>query len=496
MTSLLSDCLLTKNYICFDITNQYSYNDAQFGILNFEAVEYDVNTHLNFRLNESSSEFEFIFMIDCSGSMSDMCLDHRSKMQHIIHTLKNIIIFFHENPTINVNITIYAFDTNIYPVVSRTKITDDNLNNIMHKISQIVPRGSTNIEIALRKISEEVTLLSRKFPNNDINHIFMTDGECTDGSSDITVLQNLINSNITNAFIGFGIEHDDILLNGISNQTNSSYYFIDKLERAGLVYGEILHGIIYKLMTNVEIVIENGVIYNYKSNTWDNSLQIGSIASQSNKIFNIASNCPENCKVNIKGTVDGVNIMFPSNLTESTDLTIHIYRQRTLELLYDVNIYIKQNKNRNYNRITETDNLFMEQHGNLKVRMISLMEEMKKYMSDNHLDNNKILKNLCDDIYICYQTIDTRYGSMFCTARQTSQGTQRLYTVSEITDNLYYIPILQRQTNSLNLNHTMSDFEDTPYLTPQATQIMREISRPHTNSNENHELSNLTQRIH
>jgi hypothetical protein len=43
----------------------------------------------------------------------------------------------------------------------------------------------------------------------------------------------------------------------------------------------------------------------------------------------------------------------------------------------------------------------------------------------------------------------------------------------------------------------MSDFGDTPYLTPQATQLMREISRPmgYIEEEDDDELSISTQEI-
>jgi hypothetical protein len=81
---------------------------------------------------------------------------------------------------------------------------------------------------------------------------------------------------------------------------------------------------------------------------------------------------------------------------------------------------------------------------------------------------------------------------MYCTARQTSQGSQRQYTASESsTVDLYQqaIPVLQRHTRQRPvepfpyqidlsiLQHNVSDFIETPYLTPQASQVMREISR-------------------
>ena len=191
--------ILSQNTICFDTRNinpeqiPPPFEDAKFGILNFTAV----NTR------ETSEELDFLFVVDCSGSMSDPCSDGRSKMQHIIHTLKNMILFFNEHPNTKINITINAFDTKIYPIVTRTKITDENLNEIIYKIEKIAPRGSTNIEFALKKSAEEINRLKSQFPSSIINHIFMTDGEATDGSRDITILQINVIHVITNAFIGF-----------------------------------------------------------------------------------------------------------------------------------------------------------------------------------------------------------------------------------------------------------------------------------------------------
>jgi hypothetical protein len=131
---------------------------------------------------------------------------------------------------------------------------------------------------------------------------------------------------------------------------------------------------------------------------------------------------------------------------------------------------------------------------------------MKKYMVNNNLDDDKILKSLCDDIYVCYRTFDTRYGAMYVTSRQTSQGSQRCYTVSHTSctetlsrNNVRTLrpPSLTRQVNKTytrssnslpdlddlfisdsdnELNHEVSGFEDSPYSTRGATQTMRDIS--------------------
>jgi len=525
----ITTSILSQNTICFETRNiniehiPVPIENSKFGILNFKAVT----------ANQVNSELDFVFMIDCSGSMSDRCSDGRSKMQHIIHTLKNMIIFFREKPSAIINFTVKTFDTQIYSVINRTKITDENFDEIITKIEQIRPLGSTNIESALRESADIITYLQELYPENIINHIFMTDGEATDGSKDIEVLKNSVNPQIFNAFIGFGIDHDAPLLNSISSVGKSCYYFVDKLESAGIVYGEILHRIIYNLLTDVEIIIEGGLIYNFKTNIWEQSIRIEDIVSEANKTYNIVSNLPDECKVNVKGKIQELVILFPSTNIGSesnTDLTQHIYRQRTLQLLYEVNNFTRRRResqisNSNIFNFTTLErnrqisyNLFNEEQKNIKTKLIALFDEIKKYMADNNLNENKFLKNLCDDIYICYRTFGTKYGDMFITGRHTSQGSQRQYTVSntsDINDNLYdnrnnnirinpISPIdslrVHRQNNINYFNqphlndfiddendlynnthpvisqHQLSAFDDTPYLTPQATQVIREIS--------------------
>ena len=496
-----------------------SIEDARFGILNLKAISSPL----------SQEEFDFVFMIDCSGSMSDQCSDGRSKMQHIVHTLKNMILYFREN-SIKINITVDAFDDKIYNIIKRCTITDDNYVAIIAKIDTISPRQSTDIELALKSVKNTVEKIKTDFPNHNVINIFMTDGEANAGNTNHIHLSELVDRTVTNAFIGFGIDHDATLLNAVSNGERSAYYFIDKLENSGLVYGEILHGIVYKLLTDVEITVQNGLIYDYKNNVWVQTLKVGEIVSEANKIYHIASSTPESCSIILlakKTSEEDFQTHINSEETVSDDLTKYIYRQRTLQHLYIVGDFLKRknlslNAQFGVNRHSIFDNhlqddLMKQEEKTIKENLCKFIEEMKKFMKDNNIEDDKFMKNLCDDIYISYRTFGTRFAAMYNNARQTSQGTQRCYTVSHtpqqditfdlygnnlnlnmpirnsITRNVYpSIPRLRRQRhvtpydedndttdiidNIIELNHVVSDFADTPYLTPTSTQLMREIS--------------------
>lgn len=535
-------------------------NDAKFGIINLKTIAKPV----------TEQEQEFIFMIDCSGSMSDMCSDKRSKMQHIIHTLKNMILYFKENPNIKVHITIYAFDDHIFDILDRSPVTNENFAEIIQKVDSIVPRDSTNIEIALSKVRECASKIKTDYPNSNICHIFMTDGEVTTGEKSAEILSELVDRTITNAFIGFGIDHDADLLATIGTGEKTNYYFVDKLENSGLVYGEILHDILYKFMSNVRLTVQNGLIYDFKKNIWSETLNMGEIVSEANKIYHIVSSGTEDCFVTITGTIDSEQNfeLIISKEAEPEDLTKYIYRQRTLQHLYSVKEFILRKKNCDYNddndrdellfsRIMNNYNMFCKEEKTIKQSLQTFMKEMKKYMKDNNLTQDKFMKNLCDDIFICYRTFNTKFGNMYVNARQSSQGSQRYYAVRETPRNLNLsiddfendddndstmiyselasssmlnripaAPKLKRHKNNsfdnnafgfdlsninndnynhnLNLDdvnlddvnldakfdddddvnmddenfehHKMSNVDDDPYLTPNSTQIMREIS--------------------
>ena len=56
-------------------------------------------------------------------------------------------------------------------------------------------------------------------------------------------------------------------------------------------------------------------------------------------------------------------------------------------------------------------------------------------MKDNNLEEDLLLKMLCDDIYITHKYIHDPHADMYITARQTSQGRQRSYNINTTFSN-------------------------------------------------------------
>jgi hypothetical protein len=232
---------------------------------------------------------------------------------------------------------------------------------------------------------------------------------------------------VYNYFIGYGSGHDSKLLGILSDFEKSSYHYIDAIEKAGFVFGEILHNITHKLLYNCEIVVEHGVIYNYNTNLYTNRLYIGDIVGESNKVYHLFTDTPTTCYVHLK-TREPLEIHMFQETEHELNFVNYAFRHRTLTLLGEV----KQCQEK-YESSPRFGNEGYFSYGNIsdcKMKMAKLFDEMLKYMEDNNDKQNKFIKMLCDDIHISQKTLGTKYGRMCISSRQTSQGTQRIYTVN------------------------------------------------------------------
>ena len=91
-----SNIIFESQKICENITNidlkldlkldlNMDLNNIHFGILNIKTNKHDITILKKIQ--------HIVFDVDCSGSMSDICNDNRSKMEHINHTIINMIMF-------------------------------------------------------------------------------------------------------------------------------------------------------------------------------------------------------------------------------------------------------------------------------------------------------------------------------------------------------------------------------------------------------------------
>ena len=476
----------------------------------------------------------FLFSVDCSGSMSDLCNDRRTKNDHIIHTLTNMLLFFSEKENISIYVQIDAFDDAIFSIIEPVLVSNANVGKLINQLKKIYPRDSTNIELALNNASMQIENAAsvESLSSAEKYHIFMTDGDITEGNSCEKHLKTLLNPKATNIFIGFGINHNIKVLSelGGGNDHSSSvnnYYFIDELEHSGLVYGEIIHNILYASLKQVTLFVVNGLIYNWKTNTWTNTLNIGNVIFSSEKVYHIVSFDDDDDDDDMKVAID-IDMSNNAETYTSTIITASgnienepfCYTQYTCDPDPSLSELITKYK---YRQRTQ-QLLFLARHFDdykNKDAMKQKMDDFFNELKTCNVDDKPFMKLLMDDIYITRKMFETPYNSLYSNARQTSQGTQRCYNVgnysadvtqttttatrmsmptisrqitTHMTDNFWtqsptqpYNNLYENDAekdgekdgdNQLIDGYEMSQNTDTPYSTPALLELMREISAP------------------
>ena len=401
------------------------------------------------------------FDVDCSASMSDTCSDGRTKMQHIILTLNNILRVFSNMENTECYIAVDAFDHEIKPIFDFIQITSTNVNTYNEKISAIYPTGSTDIEKSLINAKTKINSYIEKNPTHKVVHIQLTDGDSTAGCNNPDKLAEIVDERYTNIFIGFGNTHNSYMLNTLASKKYGEYLFVDKIENAGFVYGEIINNLVYSLIEEGFIEVDDCEIYDWKKNIWTNKLVIPKIAGDIKKTYHIRCNDIEDVSININGRLignDTVELLcetdplpdlfdFDTNIVKPNDLTQYMYRQKVQEILYMINEYNTKDKKNivdssdlsQFSTPTKNNNNVKTHVEKLKIRenVKTLFTHLKKYrdsFNDDETDKKQFIKVLMDDLYVSYKTMNTFTSHMYSCARQTSQGRQYSYNVTNIED--------------------------------------------------------------
>ena len=432
-------------------TEMIMHTDNQFGIFRLEVEKTEI----------TEAEQEINIMLDKSGSMDELCGDGSTKMHQIKHVTNNILRFIAKNCTKgNISVSVKVFNVEVETIFDKTAVSEELLDTLIKKVEKVYSNDGTDIGIALKAMHSLGT---------NRHNIFMSDGDANIGETYHPILANFVDKNALNTFVGFGLEHNPQIFTALSDTKNSAYYFIDKVEKSGNAYGEILHSILYNCLSNVSVRITGGTIYNWKTNEWVTEIFVGNMSGEMKKTFHINTGAKEGIEITVEG-FDKEGTPFSTKYVSQgqvEDLQKMIYRQRTQEILFE-------------SRHISNDKREIKK---MKEELKAFMVELKEYMKQNELVNDPLLKNLCDDIVIVYRTIGTRYGQMYSSSRQTSQGNERLYNVSDtprqdkLRSRFSWTEEQDDEEASDIDRHIISDgLEDTPYYSGRVATLMRSVT--------------------
>jgi hypothetical protein len=426
----------------------------QFGVLEILTPEKDALPHT----------WDVKFDVDCSGSMSDPCMDGRTKLHHIKHVLTNILRLFASYGHITFNVSIDAFDDRISNIFDFVQITQENVEQYIAKINGIHPRGQTNLVLPLENTKAQMSDRASAFPSNKRLHFLLTDGNDTCNNSSKKIV-NTVDAQYDTIVFGFGQDHDSKTLMEIGDKSFCEYAFIAELEKAGIVYGEYIHNVLYRYVEGLTVLLRDAEIYCWKTNSWSPSLVIGNLASGMKKSYYLRTiKSVETVSGEIYGrqcTLDDdaefiklddfdpmPHLISEDGEIQANEFKDHSLRFKTLELLYEV-AHLEDDDAID----TENDSLYngfpsgwvtsrkksknyYEKAKVLKEKILALYRQIRDYKVATYgeTESNTFLTALMDDLYIARRSFDHNNGRLYTMARQRTQGTQNVYTPSNIDE--------------------------------------------------------------
>jgi hypothetical protein len=187
-----------------------------------------------------------------------------------------------------------------------------------------------------------------------------------------------------------------------------------------------MHEILYRSIKDLSLTVENGKIYDWATNQWTSHITEPSISGDSQRIYHLTTNSASDLVVKIEGIPAGESspvlldtaFVIPDledietgELQSSrTDLSKYMYRQSVQEIIFEsrfIGLKIQE----------------------FKTRVSTLFRNMHKFMRLNGLTTDRMMIQLCDDLYIMHSTVGTKDGLNITMAREQSQGRQQSNTV-------------------------------------------------------------------
>lgn len=411
-----------------------------------------------------------VMIIDLSGSMDDLCKDKKTQIHHMRVITRNLIkeLYKFKDSETQIQFVVKGFETKVHHIMdvenllglSEEQITTE----IMPKIDNLESIGWTNLEAALKEGRKCVSKIEGQSQDVKNMIVLITDGDANQGETRPAELRRLMPSNCKNVILGLGVNYDVKVLQKISDGENKH---INDPESAGNCVGEIIHKFMFEALTNVEIIIQNGLIYNYANNAWSTHLFISNIASEETKNFTITSSCPDAVVVKIRCTMNGMPFEHIISENVKSDLTMFQFRQAVQEAMYkarelenlrnemhkttytgDLDYIIfglkdeddlyssnEEIKERKAQEAKDRQTQFDKVQTEFKAELKQLLIKMLRYMNDNDLNNDAFYKTLCMDIKVTMDNLGRKNAEVYITSRITSQGRQETYTCDAVDDN-------------------------------------------------------------
>ncbi|KAL4474960.1 hypothetical protein ABPG74_001656 [Tetrahymena malaccensis] len=206
---------------------------------------------------------KYCILVDRSQSMM---LDN--KLKNVKQSLSNLL----EKVNPNTEYALISFGSSQNLVFNFTQITQENLDNVKKQINNINATGDTNIVQALevahnliQKDQNQENRVNEKTKQKIVRYsiFLLTDGQ--DNLQDKAILkirENFKNKDLNYSIncLGFGIDHDPLLLGAIASYTGGKFYYIKPEETIFPAFEDYVKNQQEVIVENVDIQIVQDTI--------------------------------------------------------------------------------------------------------------------------------------------------------------------------------------------------------------------------------------------
>jgi len=513
----------------------------------------NTNTNTNFGILEVVAQpvdkplikdLKIYLNIDISGSMSEHCKDGKEKIEHIRTIIKNLLRELYEFKEQKIAIIVNGFESTVHKIMNIDNLLEQDLaTNVIPKINKLVPLNSTNIEKALKEAKSTLDLNQKEdveINQNKAVHIMLTDGNATEGIINADILKTFMPTSCKNILLGIGTDYDANALKTMSTCPLTIFKHINEAETAGLCVGELIHSLLFELVTDLKITIKNGEIYDYIKGEWTQTLHVDSIASEQTKVYHIRkqeqtsvvegqTQTLEQVEVNLEWTANKTQHHFIINTNTTNDLMKYQFRQNVLELLHkasqitniiengssvlfehmfgnaqDIFVPYEEQYRQYYDKKQKEKAEQKQNIKDIKKQLKGLLIQILKYMDENNLQNDMFYITLCNDLKVSNDSIGNENAELYISARLTSQGSQETYSYNpdeelsaaeansaelseaelseaelseaELSAAEEEDKVENKLLTSFNNNNKKNNMLRSPYTTPRQVKLMRDIS--------------------
>jgi len=185
-------------------------------------------------------------LLDTSGSMAD---DRLGAVKRTLHAARDLF-----KPTDQ--ITMVTFDDKATTIADHLLMDADGLTRFYAAVDGIVADGCTNLSAGI----EQLLLLRSEKPYDTI--LVLTDGIINGGITSViglhTMMAGVSSSQTPIVTLGYGADHNRILLRDLAVRSRGSYTYVDSDEILPIAMGDLIGGLRAELYNDVTLNLPAG----------------------------------------------------------------------------------------------------------------------------------------------------------------------------------------------------------------------------------------------